>query len=431
MDIRAERNAPERVNWWLRLTSSGWESRATSLKQREAARRSRLASWIILGLLAADALIIPVGFGEVATLIAIATVALGILLAAALNRAGHVNGAGVLIVLVLAGGVMGSLLSETQGLTLDSLPGYDLLAIGVIVAASVLPAASAFVVAAFNSTIICLDFFLQKPANDLTADIQSIGSNLQGSLALIARPIALQLIIAVVAYLWARGIENAIRRADRAEEIATLEHSIAEQKRQLDIGIQQILQTHIRAANGDFTARAPLGQENILWQIAASLNNLLARLQRAGQAEHQLRRTEEELARLAAAIDDAQSGRRPIWPAPSGTAADLVITRISRAASPPGEGLPPVGPAQASAPRPGQYQQPADPWSAGPPSAWPPANPAGASMPVGGVDGWPTQSDVPLPPLGATSVDPSPGRETANPWAFPPESDESDPWRGR
>ena len=103
---------------------------------------------------------------------------------------------------------------------------------------------------------------------------------------------------------------------------------MADQKRQLDIGIQQILQTHVRAANGDYSARAPLGQDNILWQIASSLNNLLSRLQRSGQAEHQLRRTDEEIRRLAAAIDDAQAGRKPIWPAPTGTAADLILERI-------------------------------------------------------------------------------------------------------
>jgi len=55
---------------------------------------------------------------------------------------------------------------------------------------------------------------------------------------------------------------------------------------------------------------------------------ILSRLQRSGQAEHHLRRTDEEIRRLAAAIDDAQAGRKPIWPAPTGTAADLILERI-------------------------------------------------------------------------------------------------------
>src|SRR5260370_40527739 len=140
---------------------------------------------------------------------------------------------------------------------------------------------------------------------------------------------ALELVPALGGYLWVRGPGAAVRRAERAEEIDALEHMIAEQKRQLDIGVQQILQTHIRAANGDFGARAPLGQDNALWQISSSLNNLLARLQRAGNAEYSLQRTEEELQRLAAALQDAQSGRRPIWPAPSGTSVDPIIEIIT------------------------------------------------------------------------------------------------------
>lgn len=58
------------------------------------------------------------------------------------------------------------------------------------------------------------------------------------------------------------------------------------------------------------------------------VNNLLLRLQRSEQAEYQLRRTDEGICRLAAAIGDAQAGRKPIWPAPTGAAADLILERI-------------------------------------------------------------------------------------------------------
>src|SRR5690349_22119005 len=47
-----------------------------------------------------------------------------------------------------------------------------------------------------------------------------------------------------------------------------------------------LFRSHVRAANGDYTARAPLGQDNLLWQIASSLNNLLSRLQRSRSEEH-------------------------------------------------------------------------------------------------------------------------------------------------
>ncbi|MFI5273219.1 MAG: hypothetical protein ACHQ4H_09345 [Ktedonobacterales bacterium] len=328
---RQDSRVSTRPNWWLRLTSSGWNRPQVSVDEREMARRSRFASWIILGLLIIDVLLLPLGAGDPSTLSAIVVIALGLLIAVLLNRGGLVGLAGALIIALICGGVLGSLLSQPGGqLPLDALPAYDLLAIAVVVAASIMPPWAAFAVAATNVALIAGDYFLQPHYVDLRHDAVFYGGPGAAALALLARPIALQIILAVIAFLWVRGTQDAIRRADRAEEIAAMEHTIVEQKRQLDTGIQQILDTHVRIANGDFNARAPLTQDNILWQIAASLNNLLSRLQKAGNAEYQLRRTDEEVRRLASAIRDAQQGRQPIWPAPTGTSADLILDLIGR-----------------------------------------------------------------------------------------------------
>ncbi|HKS70187.1 MAG TPA: hypothetical protein VJQ45_07190 [Ktedonobacterales bacterium] len=319
---------PRRANWWLRLTSSGWDGPQATIEERERVRRSRLASWIILGLLIVALVLVPAALTDMPTLEALIAVIVGILLAAIFNRTGHVTISGSLLVALVIGADFGALLSAKPGLDTIYLPAYDLLAIAVLIGVSVLPRGAAFLIAAVNIAAIVADFTLQTKVGDLAHQLQQ-----EGALSLLARPIALQIIVAAVAYLWVRGTEDAIRRADRAEEIAAMEHAIVEQKRQLDYGIQLILDTHVRAANGDFTARAPLTQENVLWQIAASLNNLLARLQRSGAAEHQLRRTDEEIRRLATAIRDAQQGRTPIWPAPTGTSADLLLELIGRGQS--------------------------------------------------------------------------------------------------
>ena len=78
-------------------------------------------------------------------------------------------------------------------------------------------------------------------------------------------------------------------------EIMALQRAITQQKQELESGIQQILQTHVQVANGDFTTRAPLTQDHLLWQVAHSLNNLLARLQRLNQAEAELQRAKFEV----------------------------------------------------------------------------------------------------------------------------------------
>jgi hypothetical protein len=382
--------------------------------------------------LGADLLRLPGGLAAIGTLIAVAIVFLGLVTAAMLNRRGWVSAAGTVLVLVISGAVVYAVASVST-LSLVYLPAYDLFVISSLVAASVLPRRAVFAVAALNIALIVADYLLQPHAPDMRQAVLTYGAA-----AMLERPIALQVLVAIVSYLWVRGTDEAIRRADRAEEIAQLEHSIADQKRQLDIGVQQILQTHIRAANGDFNARAPLGQENVLWQIAASLNNLLARLQRAGYAEHQLRRTEEELQRLAGAIDDAQAGRRPIWPAPSGTAADLIIERISRGARP---NAPLSGPQER-----GAYPEPFPPSAAMPPLAapasqpWdpglPPAPPlppfpppyAGPSQPM--PNEWNQQPDQWGQQPDPWNQQPDPwgqqdqGRMPSNPWVFPPEADE-------
>jgi hypothetical protein len=292
----------------------------------------------------------------------------------------------------------------------------------VVLAASVLSRFAAFFVAAVNCALIIADFFLQPHfanLDEVLNDPRLYGDHATAIVSLLARPVALQIFMAAVAFVWVTGTDQAIRRADRAEEIASLEHTLADQKRQLDIGIQQILQTHVRAANGDYTARAPLGQDNILWQIASSLNNLLSRLQRSGQAEHQLRRTEEEIRRLAGAIDDAQAGRKAIWPAPTGTAADLILERIRggrRGARQPDiqEGVPPAS-------------QPMSGFPGGPRSGWPGQVPGQAPAYAPSSQQGPTWTNqqAPEPPFEPAQRDGWPGQQTAQQdggWPMPAET---------
>lgn len=80
-------------------------------------------------------------------------------------------------------------------------------------------------------------------------------------------------------------------------DIVTLQQAIAQQKQELESGIEQILQTHVQVSNGDFSTRAPLTQDHLLWQIAYSLNNLLARLQSLSHAEVELQRTKLDFGR--------------------------------------------------------------------------------------------------------------------------------------
>jgi hypothetical protein len=217
-----------------------------------------------------------------------------------------------------------------------------------------------------------------------------------GTIALLARPIGLQILLAIVAYLWVRGVDEQVRRADRAEEVAALEHAYAVHRQQLEIGVRQILQTHVRIANGDYNFRAPLTQDNVLWQIAVSLNNLVTRLrtssQEAGQAAHELARQNDEIQRLAMALRDLQANRRPVWPAPTGTAVDQLIAILSGRSRPQQYSL---GPAPFS--RDGSPERSGSSRPGVPPMFTPTPVPGQSSFPPES-SGWPSYAQPVRPP---------------------------------
>ncbi len=409
--------ATPRVNWWLRLTSSGWDKPQITIEQRERARRSRLTSWIILGLAVVLVLLAFAGIAAPATLLAVGVVMIGTLLAAILNRAGQVTFAGSLLVFLFSLGIVGAVTGAPDGkLTLVYLPAYDLFAIPVIIAASILPRIAAFIVAGAEIAAIVGDFFLQSKGDDIVYWLK-----IEGPVPLLVRPIALMLIIATVAYLWVRGTDEQMRRADRAEELAEYERRELESKRQIEIAAQHLLEIHTRIANGDFSSRVTLDRGNVLWSVGQSLNNLLQRLQRQGQAEYQLRRTEEEAQRLAVALDEVNAGRYPLWPARANTVVDLLLDRVAARSQQTGrsghlpqqqQALPPQQRPQAPMPPPGFT-----PSGPGSQSSFYPAQ--SQMPPMGGFqEGWPSLSPAQPQP---NQIDERPVQTSDNPWFLPPE----------
>jgi hypothetical protein len=208
MSAQSER----RQNWWLRLTSMPADPGDTSFDSQEILRRSRLASWLFLGMIVVLLLIAPLAVGSTGTAVALLGVFFGIIIAIIFNRIGWVTASAIVLIVMLTAGIFGSIVSEPNGITMFDLPGYDGLMIAVVMAASILPPVSAFIVAAINAGLIVLDYTLQPHAVDVVAN-----ERLYGSVALLARPIAFLFIVAVVSYLWVQGTHREIKRANRAE----------------------------------------------------------------------------------------------------------------------------------------------------------------------------------------------------------------------
>src|SRR5215467_2641739 len=162
--------AERRPNWWLRLTSMPANPRDSSFESQERLRRSRLASWLFLGMIVVLLLIAPLAVGSTGTVIALLGVFIGIIVAIIFNRVGWITAAAIVLIVMLTAGIFGSIVSEPNGITMFDLPGYDGLLIAVVMAASILPPVSAFIVAAINAGLIVLDYMLQPHAADVVAN---------------------------------------------------------------------------------------------------------------------------------------------------------------------------------------------------------------------------------------------------------------------
>ena len=331
-----------RANWWLRLASSSPYHSQRTLAGRERARRSDLIAWLTLGVLGVDVIISPIAIDDRQALLVYLGFALALIVVIALNRAGQIVLAGSLLVAFITGAVFVYNLSSPLGLTLGQLPNYDALAVGVVVAASVLPRASGFVVAAINSGLIVADYLLRPHNANIIADAALYSSVTQQTISLLVRPIALQFVFALIAYLWVRGTDQAIARADRAEVIAALEARELERTRTLEEGVRYVRQTIAHWAHGELQQRIPRMPLPLLQEMSDDLNGFIVRFASLSNADYHLRRLQEEVSKLTVAFDQWMQGRTAAWPTPSGTALDRVLEILAEMRRrPPRQSAPP------------------------------------------------------------------------------------------
>jgi len=323
-----------RLSWWYALTAPEEPSPTTPFALRERARRGRLASAVLLGFVAAELLLLLIGFVDpsYSGLIEGRPIAIAILVvladaaAVVLNRRGWVDAAGLVMVLLAELPIIALVLYVPGGrLDLINIPVFYLLVASELVAVSTLPAAAVFLIATLNSAVIVGVIFGMPH----TIAFNGLLKESDDTLTLLAQPIGLQFIVASVAYLWVRSTMQAILRAERAERAAEAERQReVERTRELEDGARTLLTVHVQLANGDFTARVPPIRNAVLWRIGGSLNTLISRIQRVAQAEFMLEREQTEVARLLEAIRAAQAGRTAIWPAASGVPLDQIVEAL-------------------------------------------------------------------------------------------------------
>lgn len=206
--------------WWYRFTTPVRIAPNPRFARREIERRARLLSTLGFFLMIIAVLFLPAQLldnspGEALNTVVGTSIVIGGLL---LNRAGRIVTAALIIVATVQIGMISLILQPTlTPLVPPVLQTYDSLVLTELVAVSLLPTISIFVMATINSTFIAIHL-LYAPR---TSQMEPI---LHGDLSQwLLRPIALQFFVAVVVALWVYSASRSNERANRAEIVAVLE----------------------------------------------------------------------------------------------------------------------------------------------------------------------------------------------------------------
>jgi hypothetical protein len=321
------------LGWWYRIAAPPEVPDEAPLRMRMRVRSGRLMSVVFLMEFAiVIALIIELAVeGRALSNPTAAVVLIPLTLGVILNRRGKTVTAGVLLLVIEEMAVITSNFvidhSTTSLVLIDS---FFFLAPELIAAETIAPWVTFPVTLCNNILTIVLISSLQRTP-DLAAALQ------KGVFFFYAVPVEIQLLVSVVCFLWVSSTYKEMRRANSAEEVSKLTLEMAKQtqaveqeKERLEESIQQIVSVHMQVANGNWHARVPLDRQNMLWSVAGSLNNLLARLQRQSYDTLKLQKNEEAIQQLLSQVQTARRQGKPLQVYKTGTSLDMVILELAK-----------------------------------------------------------------------------------------------------
>jgi hypothetical protein len=294
--------------WWYNLSCLPEPASTAPLVQRELFRRARLVSLFIFLMQLFVFTSIPAIFSGTNPFLGPALLfAFAANVAAMIcNRRGLVTIAGLLVVFNVEISMGTNIITTPHGLSLSAVPLFDILVIPLVLAASLLPTAFVFFFAVLNSFFAVTGILLLPHSPDLANALKT------SAFGLVSLPVFIQLLLAVIAFFWVRGANQAIARADRAEQIALLEHEVsqsrqelAEQNERLESAIQGIARALMQANQNNSYPRIPT-EGNVLWEIAGPVNNMIARFHRLRNTETEHQQYVKELNMLLSALRTAQ-----------------------------------------------------------------------------------------------------------------------------
>ena len=312
--------------WWYALTAPPPMADSGNFVMRDAERKARSTSSVALFFLCVLLLFLPACFFMgMAIVVADSIAMVGTIIGLVVNRLGQTSAAGVVVVvgaeIALATAIL--LIGPMHPVDIQL---YDLYALIILLAASLLPYRFIFLFAAAHATFIVVEMLIHPAQPALAQDLQ-IQAQL---LPAIVRSVGLQMLGSTVAFVWVRNATRAAERANRAEMVATLEHIIAEErsstereKQELEESIQQLIQMQMAATKGQMASQLPYPPAKILWPLVGAMNLLWSRLQRAQQIEREHQHLQQVILSYTRLVQKEGQGSFPL--VQTGTVLDQLI----------------------------------------------------------------------------------------------------------
>ena len=294
------------AGWWLDLTAPPRPGGSVSLAERERIRKAELTSYSILAVFTLLLILVSYTLTQPSARIAIIAMAVGLCIAAVLNRFGWTRTAAYLVPSLLMAVIMVAIVMASGGLSYPWLITYDLLAIPIFLASITLDRRAPWVLAPIALAFVLWDFATQRHSiinipGVTNFDHIAYTQLTVGWWGMVNRHVALIFFAAFFSWLGARSVEQAIARADRAEEIARLEETLAQAEtqrtEQLNVFIQELIDAFVAQANG-VEQYLQLPADHPMGSTVHFLNQRLKRLREVGQDEAWRARQLQAAARL-------------------------------------------------------------------------------------------------------------------------------------
>ncbi|MBO0792285.1 MAG: hypothetical protein J2P36_15255 [Ktedonobacteraceae bacterium] len=289
--------------------------RTQPLARREAFRRGRLCSYMILFCIAFNILGIPAAlFGTNPLLLVVLLFSAPLeVIAIVLNRTGQTWIAGGIVILIFEVGIAYNLATTPGGISPTILPIFDLYVIPLLFAVFVLPRLLVVALTMGNYILVGVGVLgvgvIRFPeTTELMNQVSQYGP------AILTVPFFLFFIICGAGLLWDSSATRALARADMAEELIRLEQDLnahnrtaSQDKVRLELEIDRLCEALTAVANGH-TPSAPVGEESMLWKLMGPLNNQLKRIENLRRIEAQAQQMHMLGLELARRVRRAKGG---------------------------------------------------------------------------------------------------------------------------